>query len=121
MGCVTGIGNVFPKSVARLYSLWQEGQIDEARKLQGQVALAEQACKKGLAATKFGTAYFAGPVAGIDDMTAFYPRKPYKPASKELQESTISVMRHLAELERTLPDTIAYPRGAKQVNGVQRS
>lgn len=102
VGCVTGIGNVFPRSVARLYSLWQEGKIEEARELQGRVALAESACKKGLSATKYGTAFFAGPAAGLDDPTLFFPRKPYKPAGKDLQRSTIETMQHLAELESTL-------------------
>lgn len=106
VGCVTGIGNVFPKSVARLYSLWQDGKIEEARELQGRVALAESACKKGLSATKYGTAYFAGPAAGLTDQTLFYPRKPYKPAGKDLQKSTIEVMQHLAELESTLEDHV---------------
>lgn len=118
MGCVTGIGNVFPKSVAKLYTLWQEGKVEEAKKLQGQVALAEQACKKGLAATKFGTAYFAGPLAGLTNMESFHPRKPYKPASKEIQQSTIQAMQHLAEVEKALPNVIARPQSTKAVNGV---
>ncbi|RMY24947.1 hypothetical protein D0867_01040 [Hortaea werneckii] len=67
IGCVTGIGNVFPKCVAKLYSLWQEGKVEEARQLQGQVALAESACKKGLAATKYGAGVFAGPAAGVSE------------------------------------------------------
>lgn len=102
MGCVTGIGNVFPRSVVKLYSLWQEGKLDEARQLQGQVAQAESACKKGLAATKFGTAYFAGPAAGLEDQSLFLPRKPYKLASKDLQASTILTMQILAKLESSL-------------------
>ncbi|KAK4499715.1 hypothetical protein PRZ48_010233 [Zasmidium cellare] len=112
IGCVTGIGNVFPKSVSKLYLLWQEGKIEEAKKLQGRVALAEAACKKGLAATKYGTSYFAGPIAGLSNSASFHPRKPYKPASKELQQSTISTMQHLADLERSLPDVIARPTKA---------
>ncbi|CAD0088488.1 unnamed protein product [Aureobasidium vineae] len=102
MGCVTGIGNVFPRSVVKLYSLWQEGKMDEARQLQGQVAQAESACKKGLATTKYGTAYFAGPAAGLNDQSLFLPRKPYKLASKDLQGSTISTMQILADLEASL-------------------
>ncbi|KAI4717764.1 dihydrodipicolinate synthase [Aureobasidium sp. EXF-10727] len=102
MGCVTGIGNVFPRSVVKLYSLWQEGKMDQARQLQGQVAQAESACKKGLAATKYGTAYFAGPAAGLSDQSLFLPRKPYKLASKDLQGSTISTMQVLADLEASL-------------------
>lgn len=107
VGCVTGIGNVFPKSVSRLYALWQAGKIEEARKLQGEVALAELACKRGLSATKFATAYFAGPLAGLSKQAAFHPRKPYKPASPALQKQTIETIQHLMEFEKSLPDTIA--------------
>lgn len=120
IGCVTGIGNVFPKTVSRLYNLWQEGKVDEARKLQGEVALAEGACKKGLAATKYGTAYFAGPLAGLSNAALFKPRKPYKEASPELQASTVRTMQHLAEMERSLPDRIAYPR-EPATNGQHRA
>lgn len=69
-GCVTGIGNVFPRSVVELYSLWHEGKIDEARQSQGQIAQAESACKKGLAATKSGTRTL--PVLRQDLMTKAY-------------------------------------------------
>lgn len=96
--------------MAKLYSLWQEGKIEEARELQGRVALAESACKKGLSATKYGTAYFAGPAAGLTDETLFHPRKPYKPAGKDLQKSTIEVMQHLAELESSLVDKVQTSR-----------
>lgn len=103
VGCVTGIGNVFPRSVVRLYALWQAGKFDEARQLQGKVALAEQACKKGLAATKFGAAHFVGkPLLGPSSAAAFHPRKPYKPASADLQQSTLATMRVLEELEQAL-------------------
>lgn len=106
IGCVTGIGNVFPKSVSHLYSLWQQGNTEEARELQGRVALAESACKKGLAATKYGAFVFAGKAAGVDSEEAFWPRKPYKPAGKAVQESTVAVMKGLAELEANLEDRI---------------
>ncbi|PPJ50902.1 hypothetical protein CBER1_07613 [Cercospora berteroae] len=116
IGCVTGIGNVFPKSVSKLYSLWQEGKIEEARELQGKVALAEGACKKGLAATKFGTAYFTGPVAGLSNHASFSTRKPYQPANKALQESTIATMQPLAEFEQSLPDVISRPPPASKLS-----
>jgi len=104
VGCVTGIANCFPRSVQYLHRLWTEGKIDEARKLQGQIALAEQACKKGLAATKYGAGYFTGPEVGLHDAPSFYPRKPYQPATKEVQQATIRMMEHLVELEKSLPD-----------------
>lgn len=110
VGCVTGIGNVFPKSVSQLYRLWQAGKIEEARKLQSLVALAESACKKGLSATKFGAAHFAGPAAGVHAMEAFAPRKPYKHANTELQQSTIKTMTVLADLEKSLPDFVVHAK-----------
>ncbi|KAI7429683.1 Aldo/keto reductase [Hortaea werneckii] len=123
IGCVTGIGNVFPKCVAKLYSLWQEGKVEEARQLQGQVALAESACKKGLAATKYGAGVFAGPAAGVTEEAAFYPRKPYKPASKDVKEATIALMGRLKDMESSLPDVIAYqtdpPKLTNGTNGMK--
>jgi 2-keto-3-deoxy-L-rhamnonate aldolase len=106
IGCVTGIGNIFPKCVATLYLLWREGKIEEAKKLQGRIALAESACKKGLAATKFGVARFTAPLAQLKDETLFYPRKPYKPAGEQLKQATISLMEDLEEMERSLPDVV---------------
>jgi len=116
-GCVTGIGNVFPKSVCRLYNLWQEGKVQEAVKLQGLVAQAEKACKEGIAATKFGAGYFAGPLAGVNDPQAFYPRKPYMPANKEMQTWIIDVMKHLVEVESSIPN-VGTRRPMEQINGI---
>ncbi|RDW57671.1 hypothetical protein BP5796_12472 [Coleophoma crateriformis] len=103
-GCVTGIGNVYPKSVSKLYALYQEGKIAEAAKLQGLVAHAEKACKAGIAATKYGAAYFAGPVAGVNDKASFLPRKPYVPANETMQAWVVKTMAHLEKVEKELPD-----------------
>lgn len=113
MGCVTGIGNVFPKSVVRLYDLWSAGKMEEARALQAKVAVAEGACKKGLAATKWGAAHFVGPGVGIEGTAAFAMRKPYRSAGREVRESTVETMGVLVEVERGLPDRVMY----SQANG----
>lgn len=105
-GCVTGIANVFPKCVARLYALWNDGNIEEAKKLQGSVAQAEKACKEGIAPTKYAAAHFAGPAAGISEPKAFWPRKPYVPCGAEKAAWVEKVMHHLVELEQTLPDAV---------------
>ncbi|KAL4987947.1 hypothetical protein BDW68DRAFT_197033 [Aspergillus falconensis] len=105
-GCVTGIGNVFPKCVAQLYTLWKEGKVQEATKLQGLVAQAEKACKEGIAPTKFAAGYFAGPGAGVTNPMAFWPRKPYKPSGKEKQDWVLRVMQHLVEIEQSIPDLV---------------
>jgi dihydrodipicolinate synthase/N-acetylneuraminate lyase len=103
-GCVTGIGNVYPKSVSKLYALYQEGKIEEAVKLQGLVAHAEKACKAGIAATKYGASHFAGPVVGISDKAAFLPRKPYASANDTMQTWVVKTMEHLKKVEDQLPD-----------------
>ncbi|KAJ5925926.1 hypothetical protein N7454_007436 [Penicillium verhagenii] len=105
-GCVTGIANVFPKSVARLYALWNAGDIKEAKKLQGLVAQAEKACKEGIAATKYAAFHFAGLAAGLNDPKAFWPRRPYAPCSTEKAAWVEKVMLHLVELEQSLPDAV---------------
>lgn len=111
VGCVTGIGNVFPRAVSRLYALWQAGKFDEARKLQGQVALAEQACKKGLAATKVGAAHFVGKPLGLSSAATFYPRKPYKPASADVERSALDMMQVLEVLEQEIAISAAKGNG----------
>ena len=115
-GCVTGIGNVFPKSVAKLYALWTEGKVEEAVKLQGLVAQAEKACKEGIAPTKFGASYFAGPKAGVLKRESFYPRKPFLPSAKPMQDWVIGVMKGLDEMEKNLPDV----KGPGLNNGVAK-
>lgn len=117
-GCVTGIGNVFPKSVSRLYALWKEGNVSEAVKLQGLVSQAEKACKEGIAPTKYGAAVFAGPKAGILEVEKFWPRKPYLPSPKPMQDWVVDVMMHLDEVEKTLPDVKGPGKEKKVTNGV---
>ncbi|CAG7926248.1 unnamed protein product [Penicillium olsonii] len=104
VGCVTGIANVFPKCVAQLYALWNQGKTKEARELQGLVAQAEKACKEGIAPTKFGAAHFAGPAAGLTDAKTFWPRKPYTPCGEEKSAWVVQVMQHLEKVEQSLPD-----------------
>lgn len=114
-GCVTGIGNVFPKAVVKLFNLWEAGQMKEAIKLQGLVAQAEKACKEGIAATKYGAGYYLGALAEITNPQSFWPRKPYKPLNKNMEEWVVKVMGILAETEKTIPEL--YQR-QKTVNGV---
>lgn len=124
VGCVTGIGNVFPRAVAELYSLWQAGRVNEARKLQGQVALAEYACKRGLNATKYGAGLFVGARRlGLTDPATFYPRKPYPPVGVDAQAATERTMGVLEAADLGLPDVAPRRLGyelsrKKKSNGV---
>ncbi|KAJ5378656.1 hypothetical protein N7509_011775 [Penicillium cosmopolitanum] len=105
-GCVTGIANVFPKSVSRLYALWNDGKIKEAQELQGLVAQAEKACKEGIAPTKYAVGHFAGSAAGIADPKTFWPRKPYLPVDGVKAAWVEKVMQHLVQIEQSLPDAV---------------
>lgn len=48
-GCICAFGNVFPKTVVKIYDLWQRGDMEAARQVQGMQGLAEQAIKAGIA------------------------------------------------------------------------
>ncbi len=52
-GCIAAFANVFPKTIVRIYQLWQEGRAQEALELHQKAALAEQPCKSGIASTKY--------------------------------------------------------------------
>ncbi|KAK7524035.1 dihydrodipicolinate synthase [Phyllosticta citriasiana] len=113
-GCVTGLANVFPKSTATIHDLWNKGEVEEAKKLQQVVANAEWACKKTLAATKFGAWWFVGRKIGLDERFAFAPRKPYLEADAKLQAWTIDTMKVLEEWEEKL---LMRPRAVFRSNG----
>jgi 4-hydroxy-2-oxoglutarate aldolase len=103
VGCVTGMGNVFPKATARVYDLWVAGKKDEARALQEVVASAEWACKKSLALTKFATGHFLGAKLGTTK-EAFWPRRPYLPPGEAQQEWTVQVMGVLEAEENAISE-----------------
>jgi dihydrodipicolinate synthase/N-acetylneuraminate lyase len=103
-GCVTGVSNIFPKSVVKLYALFQEGRLQEAIKFQSVIAHGEKACKLGIAPTKYGAAHFAGPLAGNNDRATYLPRKPYLPVNETMQSWVIKSMEILQKVEEGLPD-----------------
>ncbi|CAI6342405.1 unnamed protein product [Periconia digitata] len=103
VGCVTGMGNVFPKATAKVYDLWVEGKKEEARALQEVVANAEWACKKSLALTKFAAGHFLGEKLGVRP-EAFWPRRPYLPPAEKQREWTVGVMGVLEEEENAIAE-----------------
>jgi 4-hydroxy-2-oxoglutarate aldolase len=102
-GCVVGMGNVFPKSVSRLYDYYKAGKIEEATALQEKVAAAEWACKKGIACTKYAAYYHIGRQIGLDNESFFHMRKPYLPLNDGLKKWTLEVLSILEETEKTMP------------------
>ncbi|KAH7254349.1 uncharacterized protein BKA55DRAFT_567409 [Fusarium redolens] len=101
-GCVTGMGNIFPSSTAGVYDLWKAGKIDEANKLQGLVAHAEWACKKGISNTKYGAWHFLGREIGLDNESSWHMRKPYQPLDDKAKEWTVKTLGVLADTEKQL-------------------
>lgn len=102
-GCVTGLGNVFPRATSRIYDLWAAGKLDEARDLQDRVANAEWACKKGIAQTKYGAWWFVGRKSlGLENEGLFRMRKPYLPLGDEAKKWTVETMRVLEATEDAL-------------------
>ncbi|KAF4120051.1 4-hydroxy-2-oxoglutarate aldolase [Geosmithia morbida] len=101
-GCVTGMGNVFPRSTARVFDLWKEGRLEEAAALQDLVANAEWACKKGLGCTKYGAWWYLGKDIGIVDEAAFHMRKPYQDIPEAMKKWSVDTLGVLADTEKKL-------------------
>lgn len=78
-GCIAAFANVAPKTVKRIYDLWSEGKGKEALELHRKAALAERACKAGIAATKYAAAVTSARAAGIEGaVEKLAPRRPYE-------------------------------------------
>ncbi len=116
VGCVTGLANMFPRSTARIFDLWMAGDKEEARRLQAVVGNAEWACKKSLAATKYGAYYFVGNKIGHNDAATFSPRKPYQPVKEAMQKWIVETMSVLEEDEERIAERRFKPQNA--TNGV---
>ncbi|OAA63763.1 dihydrodipicolinate synthase [Niveomyces insectorum RCEF 264] len=106
-GCVTGMGNIFPKATSRVFDLWKAGRLDEARALQDLVANAEWACKKGLALTKYGAWWFlARRRLDIPNEKQFLMRRPYLALDAASKKWAIDTLRVLEDIESNLSQTV---------------
>lgn len=102
-GCIAAFANVFPKTASKVYALYQKGQYDEARKLQGQAALAESPIKSGIASTKFAVATWTAPLAGIQGAEEkLAPRHPYEPVGEPSKKAVREAMAEVGALEKAL-------------------
>ena len=101
-GCIAAFANVFPRSVAQLYWLWEQGRHEEALALQQTLSLAEQPTKTGIASTKFAAAIGTARRAGIKDAEVLLrPRRPYVGVSVDQQRTIRENITRLANLEDT--------------------
>ncbi|KAI1081847.1 aldolase [Whalleya microplaca] len=102
-GCIAAFGNVFPKSIARIYKLHKEGKYQEALSLHQKAALAEQPCKAGIAAVKYAAAIHTAKAAGIEGAAEkLKPRRPYLELSKEAKKNIATQMAEMAGIENSL-------------------
>ncbi|KJR86871.1 uncharacterized protein SPSK_01848 [Sporothrix schenckii 1099-18] len=125
-GCITAFGNVFPKTVVRIYEQWtgisakasatgapetKDARTADAREadraaalaLQHKAALAERPCKSGIATTKYAASHFTAPLAGIQDAEAkLRPRRPYLEPSDAEKARCRELMADVAAIEKSL-------------------
>ncbi|KAF2269516.1 dihydrodipicolinate synthase [Lojkania enalia] len=103
-GTVSAFANVFPKTIVRIYDLYQEGNYGEALELHQKAALAEQQIKGGIAPTKYASAIRAATYAGIENaMELLKPRRPYVEPTAEVKERVRSNTDEVARIEESLP------------------
>ena len=104
-GSIAGFANVFPKTIVKIFDLYQEGRMKEALELHQKAALAEQGCKAGIATVKYAVAQVTAKAAGIDDALAreqLKPRRPYKEPSEKEKKNIEALIAPLLEIEAAL-------------------
>lgn len=102
-GCIAAFGNVFPRTLSRIYALWEGGEREEAMRLHRLAALAESPCKAGIASTKYAAAVFSAGRAGIEGAEAkMMPRRPYEPVGEGVKKAIWEAMQEVAEIEKGL-------------------
>ncbi|KAI9367240.1 GTP cyclohydrolase N terminal-domain-containing protein [Aspergillus egyptiacus] len=101
-GCIAAFANVFPRTASKIYELYVSGKTAEAIELQRKAALAESPCKSGIASTKYATAIYTAPLAGIEGAEdKLKPRTPYEEPAEGAKKLVREVMRGLVEVEKS--------------------
>lgn len=102
-GCIAAFGNIFPKTLVKIFDLWKAGKHDQALALHKLAAHAESPTKAGIANTKYAAAVFTAPKAGIENAEPlFRPRRPYEEPTDAVKGKIREVMGPLDEVEKTL-------------------
>lgn len=102
-GTIAGFANVFPKTIAHIYNLYQAGKLQEAMELHKKAALAEQPCKAGIASVKYAAALNTAKAAGINGaLEKLKPRRPYTEPSETEKKSIEAQTASLVEIEAGL-------------------
>ena len=102
-GCIAAFANIFPKTISRIYRLFEEGKHAEALELHQKAALAESLSKSGIANTKYAAAITSAKAAGIEGAEEkLRPRRPYEPVSEEGKKGIRGLMEEMVEIEDSL-------------------
>jgi 4-hydroxy-2-oxoglutarate aldolase len=104
-GSIAGFANVFPKTIVKIFDMYQQGRMKEALELHQKAALAEQGCKAGIATVKYAVGQVTAKAAGIDDALArkqLKPRRPYKEPSDMEKKNIETLIAPLLEIEAAL-------------------
>lgn len=102
-GTIAGFANVFPKTIVKIYNLYQEGKFAEAMELHKKAALAEQPCKAGIAAVKYATGLTTAKAAGIEGAgEKLKPRRPYLEPSEAEKKVIAETVATLLDYENSL-------------------
>lgn len=103
-GCIAAFGNVFPKTLVKIYDLYLQGKHDQALALHRIAAHAESPTKAGIATTKYAASQFTAKAAGIQgDLEALLrPRQPYEEPTAAVKKKILEVMAPMDEIEKTL-------------------
>ncbi|KAJ9626625.1 hypothetical protein H2204_010013 [Knufia peltigerae] len=103
-GCIAAFGNIFPKTVSKIFDLYKMGKHDQALALQRMSAHAENPTKAGIATTKYAVSQYSAKAAGIQgNLEAMLrPRRPYEEPSEAVRRKINEIMTPLAEIEKTL-------------------
>ncbi|KAJ9117484.1 hypothetical protein QFC22_004334 [Naganishia vaughanmartiniae] len=82
LGAISGLGNIAPASLVKVFNLYKQGKFDEAKKAQEAVSIAgELEIKGGVPGMRYGVVKYYG-YGGIS-------RKPLPEASEELKKDMI--------------------------------
>lgn len=102
-GCIAAFGNVFPKTIVKIFNLWKMGKHDQALALHRMAAHAESPTKAGIANTKYAASVYTAPAAGIINAEPlFKPRRPYEEPTDAVKAKVREAMDPLNEIEKTL-------------------
>lgn len=102
-GCIAAFANVAPKTIMRIYNLYKQGKMEEALDLHRKAALAESACKAGIATTKFAAASVSATKAGVENAPEkFKPRTPYEDCGDAVKQNVLNTIAEVAKIEESL-------------------